>query len=111
NNQMREIVQEYNKRALMQYVQNGRDKYPGCTEIRKRSSGALIAIDNILDVELEPGDELYRDLVTGDWFNYNRQPSIKPSNISGMRMRVIEDPSVLTLGMNVISCPAFDADF
>jgi DNA-directed RNA polymerase beta' subunit len=111
NIQMEEVVQEYNKAELMRLVQNGRHRYPGCTEVRKRSSGALISVDNPLDIELEPGDILYRDMVTGDWFNFNRQPSIKPSNISAMRARVVEDPDVLVLSMNVIACPAFDADF
>ncbi len=109
--QFKEIVQEYNKRDLMVYVNNGRDKYPGCSEIIKKATGIRRPIENMLDIELEPGDVLFRDIITGDYVNFNRQPSLKPSNISTMRAVVCEDPKVLTLRMNVISCPLFDADF
>jgi DNA-directed RNA polymerase beta' subunit len=104
-------VQEYNKRLLTTYIANGLSKYPGCTEIVKRNTGRIRGVSDALDIELEPGDILYRDMIDGDPTNFNRQPSLKSSNISGMKMVVCEDPNVLTLRMNVISCPLFDADF
>jgi DNA-directed RNA polymerase beta' subunit len=109
--QMEEYVQEYNKRLLTTYIANGLSKYPGCTEIVKRNTGRIRGVSDALDIELEPGDILYRDMIDGDPTNFNRQPSLKSSNISGMKMVVCEDPNVLTLRMNVISCPLFDADF
>lgn len=111
NIQIEEFVQEYNKRDLMKYIHNGRKNYPGCTEIVKHNTNALRTIDSDSDIELESGDILYRDMITGDPANFNRQPSLKPSNISGMTCVVCEDTSMLTLFMNVISCPMFDADF
>jgi len=111
NIQMEEYVQEYNKRDLMKYIHNGRKKYPGCTEIIKHGTGTLRTIDADTDIELEPGDILYRDMITGDTANFNRQPSLKPSNISGVVCVVCEDPNILTFRINVISCPLYDADF
>jgi DNA-directed RNA polymerase II subunit RPB1 len=109
--QIEEPVQDYNRRQLMTYIQNMGDKYPGCTEIYKYSTGKLRIVNNPIDVDLEPGDILYRDMITGDPANYNRQPSLKISAISGMKQVICENPSILTLRMNVIACPLFDADF
>lgn len=110
--QVKETVQQYNKERLMLYFLNGTKKYPGCTKIIKRDTGAEYGIDNLRDnFELEVGDQIMRDMITGDVLMYNRQPSLKPSNISAMRIVVIEDPEILTFCMNVLICPMFDADF
>ena len=89
----------------MIYFNNGRKKYPGCTKVIKKATGAEYGVDSMKDIELENGDIVYRDVITGDVANFNRQPSLKPANISTMRVVVTEDPDILTLSLNVIACP------
>lgn len=107
--QVEEIVQEYNKRKLMINYMNGRDKYPGCTKIIKANTQTEYSISSggyiNANIELEIGDKIYRDLESGDYVLYNRQPSLLPSNISAMEILVTMDPELLTFRMNVIVCP------
>lgn len=110
--QVEETVQQFNKERLMLYFLNGTKKYPGCTKVIKRDSGAEYGIDNLREnFELEIGDKLLRDIVTGDVIMFNRQPSLKPSNISAVKIVVSEDPEILVYRMNVLLCPLYDADF
>lgn len=107
--QVEEIVQEYNKKKLMINYLNGRDKYPGCTKIIKANTQTEYSISSggyiNSNIELEIGDKIYRDLESGDYVLYNRQPSLLPSNISAMEILVTMDPDILTFRMNVIVCP------
>lgn len=110
--QIEETVQEYNKNRLMINFLNGKSKYPGCTKIIKKSTGAEHGIENIsADRELELGDKLVRDLEDGDYVLFGRQPSLLASNISAMRVVINHDPSVITFTMNVLVCALFSADF
>lgn len=110
--QVEETVQEYNRERLMIYFLNGSKRYPGCTKIIKRSTGAEYSIDTLKgDFELEIGDRIYRDLITGDPVTINRQPSLKPSNIGCHRAVISENTNILTLRINVIACKLYDADF
>ena len=110
--QIGEIVQEYNIERLLTYFHNGTKRYPGCTRIVKRSTGAEYSVDNPRgDIELEIGDTLYRDIITGDYGNFNRQPSLKPCNIAGNRVVVTHNPNIRTERMNVMACKFYDADF
>ncbi len=103
--QYEDTVQEYNKKIMLQYVMNGRKKYPGATKIIKKSSGAEYDIDSAREIEIENGDIIVRDMIDGDPVGFNRQPSLTASNISTHRARVTRDPRILTLRMNVIACP------
>lgn len=110
--QVEETVQEYNKDQLMVYFLNGSKRYPGCSKIIKRLTGAEYGIDNLRgDFELEIGDKIHRDIITGDVVTFNRQPSLKPSNIGCHKVVVSDNPHILTLRMNVIACKLYDADF
>lgn len=104
-----EIVQEYNKSALLSFYLNGTKKYPGASKIIRR--GAEYNVDTIKDIELENGDIICRDLIDGDYVYFNRQPSLMASNISCMKVRVTRDPKNKTLMMNVLVCKLFNADF
>ncbi len=103
--QYEETVQEYNKKQLLIYVQNGRMKYPGATKVIKKNTGTEHDVDSIRDIELENGDIVMRDMIDGDPVNFNRQPSLMVSNISTHRAKVITDPSIKTLLMNVMATP------
>lgn len=110
--QVEEIVQEYNKKKLTVFFLNGRQKYPGCSKIIRKDSGVAYTVEDPHAIpEPQIGDIIYRDLINGDVLLYNRQPSLLPSSISGMEVVVTMDPEILTFGMNVISCPFFNADF
>jgi len=109
--QCEEIVQEYNRHRLLEYVQNGRSRYPGASRIKKKSTGRSYSAELFRDLELECGDTIYRDFIDGDPIGFNRQPSLKVSNISTCRVVVIKNNDDKILGMNVIDCVLYGADF
>lgn len=102
--QLEDVVQEYNKALLMNLVRNGRN-YPGATKIRKKLTGVEYDIDPARELEVEIGDTVLRDVLDGDYVNFNRQPSLCPSNIAAHRVKVTRDPNIKTIRMNVIICP------
>lgn len=103
--QYEEPVQEFNKKRLLQYVQNGRKKYPGATKVIKKSTGAEYDVESAREIELENGDIVLRDMIDGDPVNFNRQPSLMVSNISTHKAKVILDPAIKTILMNVLCTP------
>lgn len=109
--QIEETVQEYNRARLLTYITNGRARYPGCTKVRRIATGSEYGVDSMSGLELENGDVVFRDLINGDPVCFNRQPSLMASNITMMRVVITEDPRILTLRMNVIVTPYFNADF
>lgn len=110
--QVAERVQEYNRDYLMQFFLNGRRQYPGCTRIVKSATGDVHEVEGLRrDFQLEVGDVLYRDLVTGDKLFFNRQPTLERSSIGVHEAVVIEDPTIQTFQMNVLSCEWYNADF
>lgn len=113
--QVCEVVQPWNIDKLRTFMLNGTLHYPGATMIVKKSGtrhGKYYLDPNLTVVpQLEIGDELYRDLVTGDYVNFNRQPSLKETSITAMKVVVTEDPNLNTLGFNVIATKLFNADY
>jgi DNA-directed RNA polymerase II subunit RPB1 len=110
--QISETVQAYNLERLSRFFLNGRRRYPGATRVRKKATGAVHDVEGLRpDFLLEPGDVLYRDVVTGDMCYYNRTPSLERSSIGAHRVVVLEDPQVATLQMNVAACAWYNADF
>jgi DNA-directed RNA polymerase beta' subunit len=111
NIQIPEVVQEYNRKRLTTYFNNGTKEYPGCTKVVKYETGHEHGRDRLDNYTLQIGDTIFRDVINGDIMNFNRQPSIKTSNIAGHRVIVTENTDNLSLRMNVIACPWYDADF
>ncbi len=109
--QIPEIVQSYNKRRLMGYVLNGTKQYPGASRIIDGATGQELIVDSLRDPELKTGDVVMRDIIDGDHVNFNRQPSLKPSNISTHFVKVLRDPRFKTLMMNILACVLYNADF
>lgn len=110
--QVEEVVQEYNYEWLNMFYTNGKKTYPGCTRIIKKSTGAMHDInDKIRGRRLEIGDRLFRDIVDGDLFYFNRQPSLEVASIGVHHIVVIRDPSIHTFQMNVCICEGYNADF
>ena len=84
NIQIPEVVRPWNKHKIMIYYMNKDKKYPGCSRIIKKSNGITYRV-SILEKEnyiLQEGDTVLRDMVSGDYIGFNRQPSLLISNIS-----------------------------
>jgi DNA-directed RNA polymerase subunit A' len=105
-----EVVTERNRARLEIYFNNKDYKYPGCKHIIKKSDGNTYRIDLIdSKYQLQIGDTVMRDMITGDVLCFNRQPSLLFSNIAGMRVVVMEVGE--TLRINPSICNYYNADF
>lgn len=103
-------VRPYNYEQCMIYFMNGDKRYPGCKKIKKKSTGNIHSITQIKeDFKLEIGDIIYRDLIEDDIVDFNRQPSLEPSSISSMKVKIMYESH--TIRLNVTACPLFNADF
>lgn len=104
-------VQEYNYDECNYYFKNGTSIYPGCKFIKKIKTGEEYTVtpEIIKNYRLEIGDIVYRNLIDGDYFNFTRAPSLEPSSVTSMKIKVVEEG--LTMQMNVITCSLFNADF
>jgi DNA-directed RNA polymerase II subunit RPB1 len=108
NIQVPEIVRDYNFKQMEIYFLNGINRYPGCTKIKKARTGTTFWIGKA-NTTLEIGDTIYRDVITGDPINFNRQPSLESSSITSLKVRVMERGG--TFRYNVLICSLFGADF
>lgn len=110
NLEIPEIVNNKNRNRLMLYFMNKSDKYPGCKRIIKAENNRVYRI-KILDsnYQLQIGDTVLRDMITGDVVNFNRQPSLLFSSIVGMKVVVMETGNTLRLNPSI--CKMFNADF
>jgi len=108
--QLFETVQIYNKDRLTLYFLNKNIRYPGCSGIIKYSNKKMYKIDFIDDsYELQLGDVILRDMISGDVVGFNRQPSLLFSSISSHNVVIL--PKGNTLCMNVSACNFYNADF
>ena len=104
-----ETVRPYNRNRLTTYYINKRNIYPGCTRIVKISNGRSYNIDHLDETyQLQDGDIIMRDVITGDVVGFNRQPSLLWSSISCHKIVVLEDS--LTFRLNVATCNLYNAD-
>lgn len=90
-------------------------RYPGATRLIKSSSGHDHEVEALharaRGIIPEIGDWLVRPLLSGDWVLFNRQPSLEANSVLALRAVIKEDPTSLGFGMNVLTCPFFNADF
>lgn len=109
--QAEEVVSAHNRGFLADLLQNGRARYPGCTQIVRR--GAAYSADHVPpDFVLEHGDVVYRDLINGDVVMFNRMPSLEWS--AGTTYKVLVDTTAtaeFVILMNVHICVLHNADF
>lgn len=104
-----EIVNQYNRERLTQFVINGPDKYPGAKFIRKGQwTKALKNMANRESIVLEDGDVVDRHLIDGDVVLFNRQPSLHKYSMLCHRVKVMP---YNTFRLNVCVCSAYNADF
>jgi len=109
NLEIPETVSEKNITRLTTYYMNKKERYPGCKRIIKKADGHAYRIEHMNpDYQLQVGDIVMRDMISGDWVDFNRQPSLLFSNIAGMKVVVMETGD--TLRINPSICNYFNAD-
>lgn len=102
-------VREYNYKQCLVWYLNGSKTYPGASHICKQGDSYLTNVDIVNKVyTLKYGDVLYRDLIDGDIIVFNRQPTLEPTSMTAVTIKVISDN---TIQMNVNACGRFNADF
>jgi DNA-directed RNA polymerase II subunit RPB1 len=106
-----ETVTDLNKDRLMRFVKNGIYNYPGAEKYIKKSNNRKYSLIFARDIVLENGDIVYRDLIDGDIIYFNRQPSLTYSSICAVKIVVDTNPNFYSIGMNVLICKYFGADF
>lgn len=109
-----EVVNKYNIERLKKHILNGDKTWPGASKVYKRSSGnekALINPNVLISIAngLEPGDIVFRHLIDGDIFMFNRAPSLHKLSIMGKRVFVIQD--LYSCRLSNLSTTPFNADF
>jgi DNA-directed RNA polymerase II subunit RPB1 len=109
--QIEETVQQDNLKELMVYFLNGRRQYPGSTRLIKGATGDEHDVDGLRRENLEIGDRLLRDVIDGDPCILNRQPTLERSSMGAHYAKVLRDPSVHTIQINVSACDNYGADF
>jgi DNA-directed RNA polymerase beta' subunit len=110
NLEIPEVVTKKNKDRLTAYFINKTARYPGCKRITKKSNGIPFKIEFLdANYQLQEGDTVWRDMISGDYVAFNRQPSLLFSNIAGMSVVVMEVGE--TLRINPAICAFFNADF
>lgn len=112
-----EVVTFHNLERLGQLVKNARSIYPGANYVEDRSItdayGNYVKFDLKYRNErsLKPGDILHRHLQNGDVVLFNRQPSLHKMSMMAHRVRIIDNPSLITFRLNVTATQPYNADF
>jgi DNA-directed RNA polymerase II subunit RPB1 len=112
--QIEEVVTSYNYSRLNICYLNGKERYPGCTDIIKKNDRRLDVGYNVdklheNNYQLQIGDKIYRDIINGDYCILNREPSL--INTNSLALKVVVMPWSFTIRINVLQCPFFNADF
>jgi DNA-directed RNA polymerase II subunit RPB1 len=111
-----EVVTPYNIEYLSGLVRKGRDNYPGANFVFPTSSSISGEHVRSIDLryrkeyELKYGDIVERHLKDGDIVLLNRQPTLHKQSMMGHRIKVINDPSLLTFRMSVSITTPYNAD-
>ena len=112
-----EVVTPNNIESLTELVRRGRDAYPGANFVFKASS--IMSAERIqpIDlryskgaVELKYGDIVERHLLDDDIVLLNRQPTLHKQSMMGHRIKVINDPELLTYRLSVAVTKPYNAD-
>lgn len=113
-----EIVTPYNYDKLTIAVKNGTDIYPGANFVFRGNSiepGKIVHPIYLKfkrdKINLQYGDIVERHIVTGDIVLLNRQPSLHKHSMMGHKIKVINNPNLLTFGLSVSVTEPYNADF
>lgn len=105
------IVNSRNKNFLLELVRNGPDIYPGAKILKRKDSERPMTLRYIdrESIELNNGDVVHRHLMNGDYFLFNRQPTLHRMSMQGVRARIM--PIGNTFRFNVGIAKPFNADY
>jgi DNA-directed RNA polymerase II subunit RPB1 len=113
-----EVVGPYNIEYLTTLVRNGRTNYPGANFVFQASNISAGQHVRPLDlrikkeqVELRYGDIVERHLQSGDIVLLNRQPTLHKQSMMGHKIKVINNPELMTFGLSVAVTKPYNADF
>lgn len=113
-----EIVTAQNIKRLSALVLNGKDKYPGANYVKKIITSNGKTKEQKIDIQyskkkiqLKFGDIVERHMVNGDYFLFNRQPTLHKVGMMGHRAQIIEDDTMNTFRINCSVCEPYNADF
>lgn len=103
-----EVVTPYNYDYLTKLVNNGRDVYPGANFVFPANQAVPGKRMRPIDlrykkegIELKYGDVVERHLVDNDIVLLNRQPTLHKQSMMGHRIKVINNPELLTYRLSV----------
>lgn len=110
-----EIVTPNNIEYLTTLVERGRDVYPGANFVFEASKMVPGNVVRPIDlrvrrskIELHYGDIVERHMRDNDIVLLNRQPTLHKQSMMGHRVKVINDPDLLTYRLSVaITTPNF----
>ena len=113
-----EVVTPYNIDYLNKLIKNGRDDYPGANFVFPVSNMVpgkrLLPIDLRYKkeaTELHYGDIVERHLKDGDIVLLNRQPTLHKQSMMGHRIKIINNPDLMTYRLSVAITTPYNADF
>lgn len=111
-----EVVTPNNIDELTKLVKNGRDKYPGANYVfpltTMQPGQKLTPIDlRFNKLELRYGYIVERHLKDGDVVLLNRQPTLHKMSMMAHKVKVIDNPNLLTLRLSVTVTTPYNADF
>ena len=104
------IVNDRNKKFLMQLIRNGPDVYPGA-KIYEKSNGETISLRYVDkdSIVLENGDRVHRHMMDGDAVLFNRQPTLHRMSMMCHIAKIMKQGD--TFRMNVADTKPYNADF
>jgi DNA-directed RNA polymerase beta' subunit len=118
----KEIVNEYNIKAMRDLVKNRDDKWPGANFVvpyingKRQKKKYLQGLRR--DVQLNIGDEVHRHLQDGDVVLFNRQPTLHKQSMMAHIVRVMQMPDApyhqyawSTFRIHLSTCSPYNADF
>ena len=104
------IVNDRNKKFLMQLIRNGPDIYPGA-KIYEKANGESISLRYVDkdSIVLENGDRVHRHMMDGDAVLFNRQPTLHRMSMMCHIAKIMKRGD--TFRMNVGDTKPYNADF
>lgn len=113
-----EVVTPTNIDFLTGLVRNGMDTYPGANYVfklskieRGRKQLPIQLRYQRGSVDLQYGDVVERHMLDDDIVLLNRQPTLHKQSMMGHRVKVINDPTLMTYRLSVAITTPYNADF
>lgn len=103
-------VTPYNINILQKYIDNG-EKYPGCNMIKCGDTGKKKSTKYMNGYRLKVGDIVFRHMIDEDPLPFHRHPTLTPTCIIAVKVKVNMDDDDKPIGMNDALCSPYNADF